>query len=116
MQLETLATTRLPNHSARIMREMMTEVGIDWVEVAERVKLDPAVFDDPTSELTGIDEFKLQRAFAQATQREPGAWFHIGLRYHILSLARSVSQFSLPGTRSTPSVPQFTFKISAPRC
>jgi AraC-like DNA-binding protein len=86
MQLETLASTLIPNHSARIMRQMMTEIGIDWVELAERVKLDPAVFDDPTRELTGIDELKLQRGFARATRREPGTWFHTGRRYHVLSL------------------------------
>lgn len=86
MRVENLASTRLPNYSARIMRQVAGEMGIDWVNLAEVARVDPAVFDDPNGELSGVDELRLQRAFAKATSGEPGASFSTGLQFHILTM------------------------------
>jgi AraC-like DNA-binding protein len=86
MRLENLASIILPNYSARVMREVAGEVGIDWVHLADTASVDPSKFDDPNAELSGLDELRLQRAFAEATQREPSVWFETGLRLNILAM------------------------------
>jgi AraC-like DNA-binding protein len=68
------------------MREVAGELGIDWVRLADTAQVNPSKFDDPNAELCGLDELRLQRAFAEATRSEPSAWFSTGLRFHILTM------------------------------
>ncbi len=101
MRLENLASTSLPNYSARIMREVACELGVDWVRLADTARVDPSKFDDPNAELSGLDELRLQRAFAEATRREPSAWFHTGLRFHILTMGPlGLAALASPDTNS----------------
>lgn len=86
MRLENLASIRLPNYSARVMRDVAGELGIDWVRLADKAGVNPSKLDDPTAELSGLEELDLQRAFDQATRDEPSAWFESGLRFNVLGL------------------------------
>jgi AraC-like DNA-binding protein len=100
MRLDNLASVRLPNYSARIMREVAGELGIDWVRLADTARVDASTFDDPNAELSGLDELRLQRAFAEATRREPSAWFATGLRFHILTMGPlGIAALAAPDTQ-----------------
>jgi AraC-like DNA-binding protein len=86
VRLENLASVSLPNYSARIIREVAIEIGIDWTHLADMARIDPSKFENPNAELSGLEELRLQRAFAEATRGEPSAWFDAGLRCHILTM------------------------------
>ena len=85
MQLEKLASLRLPNISARIMFEMAGDAGMDVSALLMAAGVSQTALQNPNGEISGIDEFNLQTEFIAASKNIEGLWFQTGLRYSILS-------------------------------
>lgn len=85
MQLESLATLKHSNHSLRIMRISILEEGLAWEPLLEEAGISADCVDDLDAEVSGLQELRLQNAFANATRGIPGAWLRTGLRYRLMS-------------------------------
>ncbi len=85
MKLESLAMLRYSNHSLRIMRASIEEEGLAWVPLLEEAGIPAELVEDLNGEVSGLQELRLQQAFANATRAIPGAWLRTGLRYRLMS-------------------------------
>ncbi len=85
MKPESLATLKYSNHSLRIMRSSVEEEGLAWEPILATASIPAALLDDPNAEVSGIQELRLQQAFADATRGLPGAWLRTGLRYRLMT-------------------------------
>jgi len=85
MRLETFASIKLPNMSARIMRAALEAADLDWRPVLKRANLTTEMLDDPKGVITGAQELLLQTAFVEATRHLDGVWYRLGLEYRLMS-------------------------------
>lgn len=84
MRPETFAAIRLPNLSARIMRSVVEDAGLEWAPLVSAAGVPADLTDDPDGVLTGAQELRLQEVFVSATRSLPGAWFRMGLQYRLM--------------------------------
>ena len=85
MKPESLATLKYSNHSLRIMRSSVEEEGLAWEPILATAGIPAALVDDPNAEVSGVQELRLQQAFADATHGLPGAWLRTGQRYRLMA-------------------------------
>lgn len=85
MNLEIVASVRLPNQSTRLMRAMLIEAGIDPLPLLEAAGIPPEVAEDPQGEVSGRQELEFQGHFSRATKDRPGLWFETGRRYRLMT-------------------------------
>lgn len=77
--------TKLPNRSARIMRDAADELRLSWREVCSRARIDPDAADEPFGHMTGASELRLQHSYACATAGLSRSWIELGRNYRLLS-------------------------------
>lgn len=78
-------SVQLPNHSARIMRDMLSRrVGIDWHEFSSRAGVEASVIDCHNS-VAASAELRLQQGFYGATADASNLWVELGLGYRAAS-------------------------------
>lgn len=77
--------TKLPNRSARIMRDAAEELRLSWREVCSRARIDPAAADEPFGQMTGASELRLQHSYASATAGLWRNWIELGRNYRLLT-------------------------------
>lgn len=85
MKLESLNALLYTNTSLRIMRSVIEEEGLAWAPLIEEANISAALLDNLDGEVSGIQELRLQQAFANATRHLPGVWLRTGLRYRLMS-------------------------------
>lgn len=75
----------LPNHSARIMRDVLSRrVGINWQEFCRRSGVEASVVECQNSVAAGA-ELRLQQGFFAATADASNLWVELGLGYRAAS-------------------------------
>lgn len=81
MRTDALAA-RLPDLSARLMREMLdSHLHMSWHAFCRTFKVSANILDSESSYISAEAELSLQRGFFEATLQEPGLWIELGLRY-----------------------------------
>jgi AraC-like DNA-binding protein len=85
MRPELLSSIRVPNQSVRLMAALLGEAGIDPAPLLSRVGIAATVLDNPTGDISGLEELDFQEAFATATAGRIELWFRLGLRYRLMT-------------------------------
>ena len=67
------------------MRSAIQDEGLDWEPLIREADISPDLVDNVAGKITGIQELRLQQAFAKATQEIDGVWLRTGLRYRLMS-------------------------------
>lgn len=67
------------------MGAMLWQHGIDPRPLAAKAGLPPDTFEDPTGEVSGVQELQFQTEFAKATQHRPDLWFATGRQYRLMT-------------------------------
>ena len=81
MRPESLATLRLSILSLRVMQSSIKEEGLEWEPLLAAAEIPQSVADDLNGEISGVQELRLQEAFAHATHPIPGVWLRTGLGF-----------------------------------
>lgn len=89
MHLATLSSIKLPNHSIKLMANMLGERGGDVGQALRQAGLTATDLDDPTAIISGLQEVEFQRAFMQQTPDRPDLWVELGSRYRLLTHAHT---------------------------
>jgi AraC-like DNA-binding protein len=78
-------SVQLPNHSARIMRDVLSRrVGVNWQDFCRRSGVDANVTDLHNAVTAGV-ELRLQQEFLAATADASNIWVELGLGYRAAS-------------------------------
>ena len=85
MKLELLNAFLYANTSLRIMRSIIEEEGLEWLPLIKEANISADLLDNLDGEVSGIQELRLQQAFANATRHISGVWLRTGLRYRLMS-------------------------------
>jgi AraC-like DNA-binding protein len=80
MHESTLDIVVLPNYSVRIMRDLLSESGLDAGQVFAGARVDPALADRPGRVVSGRQQLAVEAAFVQATEDHRELWFEAGWR------------------------------------
>lgn len=85
MRLQTMHKVRLPNHSIRLMADLLRELKWDPHEAAISAGLSPEELENPQGEVLGTQEVGYQLAFQQMSRDRPDLWVELGCRYRALT-------------------------------
>jgi AraC-like DNA-binding protein len=84
MRPDALSVT-LPDTSARIMRDVLSNQQINWTSFCSRNQLKPLRLDEGSTVLLAREELQMQQSFAESTALQSGTWFDVGVRYRSIS-------------------------------
>lgn len=117
MRRETFHRIRLPNVSVRIMRDVLRGAGLDSDSAFRAAKLSPEVAERLGATVSGAEELRFQRAFAELTADRPELWISAGSHYNLLTLDNiGLTMLSAPSLREMLEVVhlselEFTFSM-----
>lgn len=83
MRLTTYKAVRLQNISARLMRDLLVEHGVDPMPAFRESGVHPSIVDTPGGTITGPQELAFQRAFLRLTAGSREMWAELGFRYRV---------------------------------
>lgn len=97
MRNATLHQVTLPNLSIRILRDVLTDAGMDTQSAFSRANLSKSIVDEMGAAVTAAQELAFQRSFVQLTAGRPDLWVTAARRYTAPTLSvRGMAMMTAP--------------------